>query len=88
MIIKILTALLAVILEAFGMYCEGEFNWECGDKHELEVDFKRFWEEFRSSNSEKEKETALNLIVVVEFMADLVAKRDTKAAPPKNKKGF
>ncbi|MFQ6619594.1 hypothetical protein Gotur_000500 [Gossypium turneri] len=30
MIIKILTALLAVILEAFGMYCEGEFNWECG----------------------------------------------------------
>ncbi|KAG4151472.1 hypothetical protein ERO13_D04G066575v2 [Gossypium hirsutum] len=23
------------------------------DKHELEVDFKRFWEEFRSSNSEK-----------------------------------
>ncbi|MBA0708660.1 hypothetical protein Golax_023756, partial [Gossypium laxum] len=33
------------------------------DKHELEVDFKRFWEEFRSSNSEKEKETALNLTV-------------------------
>ncbi|TYH54102.1 hypothetical protein ES332_D09G145300v1 [Gossypium tomentosum] len=30
MIIKILAALLAVILEAFGMYCEGEFNWECG----------------------------------------------------------
>ncbi|KAB2097640.1 hypothetical protein ES319_A01G184400v1 [Gossypium barbadense] len=30
MIIKILTALLAVILEAFGVYCEGEFNWECG----------------------------------------------------------
>ncbi|PPE00714.1 hypothetical protein GOBAR_DD02216 [Gossypium barbadense] len=33
------------------------------DKHELEVDFKRFWEEFRSSNSEKEKEAALNLTV-------------------------
>ncbi|KAG4132792.1 hypothetical protein ERO13_D08G055560v2 [Gossypium hirsutum] len=33
------------------------------DKHELEMDFKRFWEEFRSSNSEKEKETALNLTV-------------------------
>ncbi|EXB26545.1 hypothetical protein L484_012533 [Morus notabilis] len=33
------------------------------DKHELELDFKRFWEEFRSSSSEKEKETALNLTV-------------------------
>ncbi|KAK8486708.1 hypothetical protein V6N11_069070 [Hibiscus sabdariffa] len=33
------------------------------DKHELELDFKRFWEEFRSSNSEKEKEAALNLTV-------------------------
>ncbi|XP_044486072.1 protein SPIRRIG-like [Mangifera indica] len=31
------------------------------DKHELELDFKRFWEEFRSSGSEKEKEAALNL---------------------------
>ncbi|XP_039006698.1 protein LAZ1-like isoform X1 [Hibiscus syriacus] len=30
MIIKILTALLAVILEAFGVYCEGEFSWGCG----------------------------------------------------------
>ncbi|TYG64072.1 hypothetical protein ES288_D06G079700v1 [Gossypium darwinii] len=107
MIIKILTALLAVILEAFCVYCEGEFNWECGDKHELEVDFKRFWEEFRSSNSEKllsklrvfrADETPLEVPprevinfgdqAVVEFMADLVAKRDTKAAPPKNEKGF
>ncbi|KAK8302715.1 hypothetical protein V6Z11_D04G104500 [Gossypium hirsutum] len=26
--------------------------------------------------------------VVVEFMADLIAKRDTKAAPPKKEKGF
>ncbi|CAN1766236.1 Protein SPIRRIG [Linum perenne] len=33
------------------------------DRHELELDFKRFWEEFRSSSSEKEKETALNLTV-------------------------
>ncbi|KAL8142570.1 hypothetical protein V2J09_015602 [Rumex salicifolius] len=33
------------------------------DKHELELDFKRFWEEFRSSSSEKEKETALNMSV-------------------------
>ncbi|KAK8668385.1 hypothetical protein V6N13_105840 [Hibiscus sabdariffa] len=30
MIIKILTALLAVILEAFGVYCEGEFSKGCG----------------------------------------------------------
>ncbi|MBA0560310.1 hypothetical protein Golob_017216, partial [Gossypium lobatum] len=33
------------------------------DKRELELDFKRFWEEFRSSNSEKEKEAALNLTI-------------------------
>ncbi|KAM7254050.1 hypothetical protein ACFE04_031732 [Oxalis oulophora] len=34
------------------------------DKHELELDFKRFWEEFRcSSSSEKEKEAAFNLSV-------------------------
>ncbi|XP_052479338.1 protein SPIRRIG [Gossypium raimondii] len=33
------------------------------DKHELELDFKRFWEEFRSSNSEMEKEAALNLTI-------------------------
>ncbi|KAH9318302.1 hypothetical protein KI387_020071, partial [Taxus chinensis] len=35
------------------------------DKYELELDFKRYWEEFRSSNSEKEKEEALNMAVVV-----------------------
>jgi hypothetical protein len=29
----------------------------------LELDFKRLWEEFRSSSSEKEKEAALNLTV-------------------------
>ncbi|KAL3849903.1 hypothetical protein ACJIZ3_011785 [Penstemon smallii] len=33
------------------------------DKYELELDFKRFWEEFRSSSSEKEKEKALNWTV-------------------------
>ena len=30
MIIKSLTALTALILEAFGVYCEGEFKWDCG----------------------------------------------------------
>ncbi|GMI66498.1 SPIRRIG, Beach-Domain Homolog A1 [Hibiscus trionum] len=35
------------------------------NKHDLELDFKRFWEEFRSSNSEKEKEAALNLTIDV-----------------------
>ncbi|KAM0936615.1 putative transcription factor WD40-like family [Dioscorea sansibarensis] len=35
------------------------------DKHDLELDFKRFWEEFRSSSSEKEKEMALNMAVEV-----------------------
>lgn len=35
------------------------------DKHESELDFKRFWEEFRSSGSEKEKEMALNMAVDV-----------------------
>ncbi|KAF3602271.1 hypothetical protein F2Q69_00032630, partial [Brassica cretica] len=30
MIIKSLTALTALILEAFGVYCEGEFKWSCG----------------------------------------------------------
>ncbi|KAL3827994.1 hypothetical protein ACJIZ3_016796 [Penstemon smallii] len=40
------------------------------DKHELELDFKRYWEEFRSSSSEKEKETALNW--TVEYFCRLV----------------
>ncbi|KAA8550818.1 hypothetical protein F0562_002502 [Nyssa sinensis] len=35
------------------------------DNHELELDFKRYWEEFHSSSSEKEKETAFNLTVDV-----------------------
>ncbi|XP_051136076.1 protein LAZ1-like [Andrographis paniculata] len=30
MIIKALTAITAVILEAFGVYCEGDFKWNCG----------------------------------------------------------
>ncbi|XP_031491879.1 protein LAZ1 isoform X1 [Nymphaea colorata] len=30
MIIKSFTAVLAVVLEAFGVYCEGEFNLRCG----------------------------------------------------------
>ncbi|KAB1203377.1 hypothetical protein CJ030_MR8G023207 [Morella rubra] len=38
---------------------------EIRDKHELELDFKRYWEEFRSSSLEKEKEAALNLTVDV-----------------------
>ncbi|CAN8295817.1 unnamed protein product [Cochlearia groenlandica] len=33
------------------------------DNYEFELDFKRLWEEFRSSSSEKEKEAALNLTV-------------------------
>lgn len=30
MIIKSLSAILAVILEAFSLYCEGDFKWGCG----------------------------------------------------------
>ncbi|CAA7391259.1 unnamed protein product [Spirodela intermedia] len=30
MIIKTFLAILAVVLEAFGVYCEGEFKWTCG----------------------------------------------------------
>lgn len=30
MLIKSLTAVLAVVLEALGVYCEGEFKWGCG----------------------------------------------------------
>ncbi|EOA19773.1 hypothetical protein CARUB_v10000019mg [Capsella rubella] len=33
------------------------------DKRKLELDFKRYWEEFRSSSSEQEKEAALDLSV-------------------------
>jgi len=29
------------------------FSYESRDQHELELDFKRYWEEFRSSGSEK-----------------------------------
>ncbi|KAM7521637.1 hypothetical protein LguiA_011539 [Lonicera macranthoides] len=34
-------------------------------KHELELDFKRYWEDFRAASSEKEKERTLNLTVDV-----------------------
>ncbi|KAL4616420.1 hypothetical protein ACB092_07G197800 [Castanea dentata] len=30
MLIKTLSAILAVVLEAFGIYCDGEFKWGCG----------------------------------------------------------
>lgn len=30
MIIKAFTAISAVILEAFDVYCEGDFKWNCG----------------------------------------------------------
>ncbi|KAI7726114.1 hypothetical protein M8C21_028836 [Ambrosia artemisiifolia] len=33
------------------------------DRYEMELDFKRHWEEFRSSSLEKEKEKALNMTV-------------------------
>ncbi|KAG4142735.1 hypothetical protein ERO13_D06G146732v2 [Gossypium hirsutum] len=48
------------------------------DKHELETPL------------EVPPREVINLgdQAVVEFMADLVAKRDTKATPPKNEKGF
>ncbi|XP_016555500.2 protein LAZ1 isoform X2 [Capsicum annuum] len=35
MIIKAFTAILAVILEAFGVYCEGVFKWNCGQSWAL-----------------------------------------------------
>ncbi|XP_076929295.1 protein SPIRRIG-like isoform X2 [Bidens hawaiensis] len=35
------------------------------EKYELELDFKRSWEEFRTSTSEKEKEKALNITIDV-----------------------
>ncbi|KZV32196.1 BEACH domain-containing protein lvsA [Dorcoceras hygrometricum] len=42
------------------------------DKHVLELQFKSYWEEFRSSSSEKEKEKALNW--TVEMFCRLVKK--------------
>lgn len=30
MMIKSLTSILAVVLEDFGVYCEGDFNFKCG----------------------------------------------------------
>ncbi|XP_073051672.1 protein SPIRRIG isoform X2 [Primulina eburnea] len=47
------------------------------DKHELELQFKSYWEEFRSSSSEKEKEKALNW--TVEMFCRLVKKHTNVA---------
>jgi hypothetical protein len=32
---------------------DDHFSCESRDKHELELDFKRYWEEFRSPSTEK-----------------------------------
>ncbi|GAB4830425.1 hypothetical protein Ancab_020061 [Ancistrocladus abbreviatus] len=48
------------------------------DKNELELDFKRCWEEFRSSSSEKEKETALDM--TVDVFCKLVKNQHTNVA--------
>ncbi|KAG8389297.1 hypothetical protein BUALT_Bualt02G0214700 [Buddleja alternifolia] len=42
----------------------GQDFWSSPSR-ELEMDFKRYWEEFRSSSSEKEKENALNWTVEI-----------------------
>ncbi|KAJ0975569.1 hypothetical protein J5N97_017534 [Dioscorea zingiberensis] len=43
----------------------GNLKIHDADKHDFELDFKKFWEQFRSSSSEKEKEMALNMAVDV-----------------------
>ncbi|XP_057464458.1 protein LAZ1-like isoform X1 [Actinidia eriantha] len=44
MIIKAFTAILAVILEAFSVYCEGEFKWGCGYPYTAVVlNFSQSW---------------------------------------------
>ncbi|KAJ1692546.1 hypothetical protein LUZ63_009244 [Rhynchospora breviuscula] len=44
MIIKAVTAILAVILEAFGAYCEGEFKWNCGYPYmAIVINFSQTW---------------------------------------------
>ncbi|KAF5727114.1 transmembrane protein [Tripterygium wilfordii] len=37
MLIKSLTAVLAVVLEASGVYCEGEFKWGCGGSYGIDI---------------------------------------------------
>nr|CAD1844718.1 unnamed protein product [Ananas comosus var. bracteatus] len=44
MIIKTLTAILSVFLEAFGVYCDGEFKWGCGYPYMTVVlNFSAYW---------------------------------------------
>lgn len=44
MIIKTLSAILAVILEAFGVYCEGDFKWGCGYPYiAVALNFSQSW---------------------------------------------
>lgn len=44
MIIKTLCALLSLLLEAFGVYCEGEFKWNCGYPYTAVVlNFSQSW---------------------------------------------
>lgn len=45
-----------LLLESFsylGLNLSSKFIFRSNDKHELELDFKRYWEDFRSSSSEK-----------------------------------
>jgi hypothetical protein len=43
-IIKTICAILAVILESFGVYCEGEFKWNCGYSYTAVVlNFSQSW---------------------------------------------
>nr|CAB3485429.1 unnamed protein product [Digitaria exilis] len=44
MIIKTLTAILSLLLEPFGVYCEGEFNLRCGYPYFAAVlNFSQYW---------------------------------------------
>ncbi|XP_078161009.1 organic solute transporter ostalpha protein (DUF300) [Carex rostrata] len=44
MLIKAVTAILAVIFEAFGTYCEGEFKWNCGYPYmAIVINFSQTW---------------------------------------------
>ncbi|WOK94780.1 protein LAZ1 [Canna indica] len=44
MIIKTLTAILAVFLEAFGVYCDGKFKWTCGYPYmAVVINFSQSW---------------------------------------------
>ncbi|CAM0908614.1 unnamed protein product [Alopecurus aequalis] len=44
MIIKTICAILAVILQSFGVYCEGEFKWNCGYSYtSMALNFSQSW---------------------------------------------